>query len=105
MKAEKYIRAKITIPIYTDRSNLDGCIYPKYAVENAFNNAENIPLTIENRCVGVVNSIGFNREVNEDDQNEAVLWCTLMKSDFEYIINKQNNNIIQDFKIVSFSLG
>jgi hypothetical protein len=104
MKANSYVKAKFTVPIYTDRPNKNGLIYPRYALENALKNAKNLPLEVDNKCVGVVNSIGFNREVNEDGENEIVLDCYLMKSDFEYIVNKKHDNVIQDFEITSFSI-
>lgn len=110
MKAEKIINATIKVPIYTDRPNYNGRIVPRYALEKALRNADNIPLTIEDEngnrnCAGIITSIGFDREVDESGANEIQLHCDLYKSDFEYIVKKQHDNVIQDFEIVGFSLG
>lgn len=110
MRVDKLINATIKVPIYTDRPNYNGQIIPRYALEKALRNSNNTPLTIEDNngnrnCAGVINSIGFNREINEDGANEIQLHCSLYKSDFEYIVKKQYDNVIQDFEIIGFSLG
>lgn len=106
MIENNYIQTRLIVPIYTDRPNKDGMIYPKYAIENALKNTENIPLVnrVDDKCLGYIKSIGFKRDINEDGENEIILDCYLFNGGFEYIVNKKRDNVIQDFTITSFSL-
>ena len=105
-------KVKLTISISFDKSDKNGVVYTKEAVENAVNNLhKNIPIIYgdvktNKNIIGA--TTGDSHIVIWDFENQIckmVVDGVIFYSGAEIIVNEMNNNKITDFEIVNIGLS
>lgn len=77
--------------------NKNGVVYTKEAIEKAFSQSK-CPLKFEDNIIGYINTYPTKMEWDNDK-------CRItLNGSISYIVNEINNNIINDFTIISFDI-